>query len=110
MLNYLIFFSFDSSVPNQKEMFLSCISACGFEIKQVHSNYVEGIGEKTTNSFIKKMVNQINNLELHINDEIKISYPTVSRIDLNLFPDIETVIIKSKGTIKIAHPFRFSYN
>jgi hypothetical protein len=110
MLNYLIFFSFDSSAPSLRDIFLSRLKECGLEIKEINQNYIEGLGSKNSLSFIKQIVKHLTDLELNENDEIKISYPTVSRIDMNLYPDIETVKIKTKGTKKIASPFRFSYN
>ncbi len=77
-----------------------------FQIQYVSNGSIIGKGTDNPIQFIKKLYNELQDFPFELKDELTVYYPTISRDQLNLFPDIDHATLKFKNDMQVVHPFR----
>ena len=77
-----------------------------FQIQYVSNDSIIGKGPDNSILFIKRLYEQLNSFPFELQDELTIYYPSISRNNMNLVPDIDHAVLKHKNDLNIVHPFR----
>jgi len=108
VLKYIIILSADSTERFEEilKMLKPVFKELDVDLYKMNRNTCFISGPTNPIRFISDLWQSVQHLEWHTADEISICYPSINRIELNLFPDIEEVYLKQKGSHEMLNPFR----